>query len=241
MMKNIVIMGSTSGIGMEVAEQFYRLGHRVAIAGRRIERLQEISARLGNCPYACVDVTKPDATKHLQDLLHRLGGMDIYLHVSGIGKQNRVLETDIEISTIETNVLGFTSMIDFAFHYFEAKGGGHIAAVTSIAGTKGMGAAPSYSATKRYCNCYIEALFQLSHMRGLGITFTDIRPGFVDTDMLSKDFHYPMMMPPATVARHIVKGILNKRRVLTIDWRFCILVFIWRLIPSCLWIRMKVG
>jgi short-subunit dehydrogenase len=103
-----------------------------------------------------------------------------------------------------------------------------------------MGAAPSYSATKRYCNTYLEALSQLAHIRGLDITFTDIRPGFVDTELLSKDFHYPMMMKPQPVARSIVRGILSGKRIVTIDWRFRILVFFWRLIPSWLWVRLKI-
>ena len=241
MKKRIIIMGATSGIGLEVARLFHRQGHAVAIAGRRLENLKHISSELGNCPYAQIDVTDTQATLHLQELIENLGGMDIYLHVSGIGKQNRHLDTAIELSTVETNVMGFTRLINHAWHYFAQKGHGHIAAVTSIAGTKGMGAAPSYSATKRYCNTYLEALSQLAHMKGLNITFTDIRPGFVDTDLLSKDFHYPMMMKPQPVAHSIVRGVLSGRRIVTIDWRFRILVFFWRLIPSSLWERIKIG
>ena len=110
-----------------------------------------------------------------------------------------------------------------------------------VMGWSRHGSSPSYSATKRYCNTYLEALSQLVHIRGLDITFTDIRPGFVDTDLLSKDFHYPMMMKPQPVAHSIVRGILSGKRIVTIDWRFRILVFFWRLIPSCLWERMKIG
>lgn len=241
MKKNIIIMGATSGIGLEVARLFHRQGHSVAIAGRRMENLKRISTELGNCPYAQIDVTDTQAPQHLQELIENLGGMDIYLHVSGIGKQNRQLDTAIELSTVETNAMGFTRLICYVWHYFAQKGHGHIAAVTSIAGTKGMGAAPSYSATKRYCNTYLEALSQLAHIRGLDITFTDIRPGFVDTELLSKDFHYPMMMKPQAVAHSIVRGILSGKRIVTIDWRFRILVFFWRLIPSWLWVRLNIG
>lgn len=241
MKKRVIIMGATSGIGLEVARLFHRQGHNVAIAGRRLENLQDISAQLGNCPFAKIDITRTNSPERLQELIERLGGMDIYLHVSGMGKQNRQMDTAIELSTVETNALGFTRMINHAFHYFTNKGGGHIAAVSSIAGTKGMGVAPSYSATKRYCNTYMEALSQLSHMRDLNIAFTDIRPGFVDTELLSKDYHYPMMMKAQPVAHDIVEGILSRKRIVTIDWRFRMLVFLWRLIPSCLWVRLRIG
>jgi short-subunit dehydrogenase len=241
MKKKIIIMGATSGIGLEVARLFHQQGHIIAIAGRRMDNLQRISTELANCPYAQIDVTDTQAPTRLQELIEDLGGMDIYLHVSGIGKQNRQLDTDVELATVETNALGFTRLVNHAWHYFRTQGSGHIAAVSSIAGTKGLGAAPSYSATKRYCNTYLEALAQLASMQGLNIHFTDIRPGFVNTELLSDSFHYPMMMQPVPVAHQIVKGILSRKRTVTIDWRFRLLVFFWRLIPSCLWVRLKVG
>lgn len=241
MKKKIIIMGATSGIGLEVARLFHQQGHIIAIAGRRMDNLQRISTELANCPYAQIDVTDTQAPTRLQELIEDLGGMDIYLHVSGIGKQNRQLDTDVELATVETNALGFTRLVNHAWHYFRTQGCGHIVAVSSIAGTKGLGAAPSYSATKRYCNTYLEALAQLASMQGLNIYFTDIRPGFVNTELLSDSFHYPMMMQPVPVAHQIVKGILSRKRTVTIDWRFRLLVFFWRLIPSCLWVRLKVG
>lgn len=241
MKKKIIIMGATSGIGLEVARLFHQQGHIIAIAGRRMDNLQRISTELANCPYAQIDVTDTQAPTRLQELIEDLGGMDIYLHVSGIGKQNRQLNTDVELATVETNALGFTRLVNHAWHYFRTQDSGHIAAVSSIAGTKGLGAAPSYSATKRYCNTYLEALAQLANMQGLNIYFTDIRPGFVNTELLSDSFHYPMMMQPVPVAHQIVKGILSRKRTVTIDWRFRLLVFFWRLIPSCLWVRLKIG
>lgn len=241
MKKKIIIMGATSGIGLEVARLFHQQGHIIAIAGRRMDNLQRISTELANCPYAQIDVTDTQAPTRLQELIEDLGGMDIYLHVSGIGKQNRQLDTDVELATVETNALGFTRLVNHAWHYFRTQGSGHIAAVSSIAGTKGLGAAPSYSATKRYCNTYLEALAQLANMQGLNIHFTDIRPGFVNTELLSSSFYYPMMMQPVPVAHQIVKGILSRKRTVTIDWRFRLLVFFWRLIPSCLWVRLKIG
>ena len=241
MKKKIIIMGATSGIGLEVARLFHQQGHIIAIAGRRMANLQRISTELANCPYAQIDVTDTQAPTRLQELIEDLGGMDIYLHVSGIGKQNRQLDTDVELATVETNALGFTRLVNHAWHYFRTQDSGHIVAVSSIAGTKGLGAAPSYSATKRYCNTYLEALAQLANMQGLNIHFTDIRPGFVNTELLSDSFHYPMMMQPVPVAHQIVKGILSRKRTVTIDWRFRLLVFFWRLIPSCLWVRLKIG
>ena len=80
--------------------------------------------------------------------------MDVFLLSSGIGKQNLSLYPDIELQTAATNVSGFIRMVNAAYHYFEQQGKGHIAVISSIAGTKGLGSAPAYSATKRFQNTY---------------------------------------------------------------------------------------
>lgn len=115
----------------------------------------------------------------------------------------------------------------------------HIAVISSIAGTKGLGAAPAYSATKRFQNHYMECLSQLIHIRKLNIHLTDIRPGFVATDLL-KDDKYPMQLTTLSVAKDIVKAIEKKRSIVTIDWKYKILVFFWKLIPRWLWIRLPI-
>ena len=130
-------------------------------------------------------------------------------------------------------------MIGTAYRYLAERGEGHIAAITSIAGTKGLGPAPSYSATKALQATYLEALEQQAHQRGLNIRFTDIRPGFVDTALLNGDFRYPMLMRPEKVARDIVRSIYRRRHVRIIDARYRILTFFWRLIPRCLWRRIS--
>ena len=67
------------------------------------------------------------------------------------------------------------------------------------------------------------------------MTFTDVRPGFVDTDLLADGKSYPFKMNVSDVASSIVKGIETKKRVLVIDWKYKLLVFFWRLVPQCLW------
>ena len=111
--------------------------------------------------------------------------------------------------------------------------------ISSIAGTKGLGAAPSYSATKRYQWIYAEALAQQAHIGKKRIKFTDIRPGFVATDFLGST-NYPMMMERKYVARKIVKALLKGKRRVIIDWKYRVLVLFWRLVPSCIWERLKI-
>jgi short-subunit dehydrogenase len=233
--KRAIVIGASSGIGLEVAKLLIEQGWTVGVAARRVELLQGIGA----AAVERIDVTANEATEGLQQLVGKIGGMDLFFYASGIGKQNRELKEDIELATMQTNGVGFTRMIGEAYRYFANHGGGHIAAITSIAGTKGLGPAPSYSATKAMQNVYLQALEQQALSRGLNIHFTDIRPGFVDTALLSGDFHYPMMLQPEDVAKEIIYAVNDEKHIRVIDWKYRVLTAFWRRIPRWLWRRFR--
>ena len=260
MTRKAIVMGATSGISMEVAKELARKGWLVGIAGRREERLKEVTLSSENilC-YKQIDVNDEDAAEHLLELIEELGGIDLYFHSSGIGWQNTQLDEEKELATVQTNGLGFTRMVDTAYNWFARKVTDpeaiadeydrrqpdkhhpyRIACITSIAGTKGLGAAPAYSATKRFQNHYLECLTQQARMRHLPIRITDIRPGFVKTDLIA-GASYPLQLDPKDVASSIVRAIEKGKAVKVIDWRYAILVALWRLIPRWLWTRLHIG
>ena len=239
--KKVIIIGATSGLGREVALIYIAQGWKVGIAGRREAELETLRAAYPEQVSAqALDVTKEDAPEKLQALIEQVGGMDVFLLSSGIGKQNYTLETGLELATAATNVEGFIRMTNAAYHYFEKQGHGHLAVISSIAGTKGLGAAAAYSATKGFQNIYMDALDQLARMQKLNIRFTDIRPGFVATPLLTSSKKYPMLMDAPIVALDIVSAIEKKKRVAIIDWKFRLLVGFWRLIPKWIWLRLPV-
>lgn len=239
-----IIVGATSGIGLAVAKQLTARGWEIGISGRRQQLLQEIQrTNLNIIATQELDVTRPDAGDRLQTLIGKMGDIDLYFHSSGIGYQNPSLDIDKEIRTVETNALGFTRMINVAFHYFQQhpEKRGHIAVISSIAGTKGLGAAPAYSASKRFVNHYMECLTQLIHLKHIThITLTDIRPGFVRTPLLSDGGNYPLQLDVDKVAQEIVSGLEKRKQIITIDWKYRIIVFFWRLIPRWLWVRLPI-
>ena len=239
-MKRVIIVGATSGIGLEIAKNYLKEGWLVGVAGRREELLAEFQISEPDRIFVeKIDINDEESPSALNRLIDKLDGMDLFILTSGIGSQNYALASGIELQTADTNVKGFMRMATTAFNYFCTKGGGHIAAISSIAGTKGIGVAPAYSATKRFQSTYIEALAQLARLKRIHIRFTDIRPGFVATALLKEDT-YPMLMRADNVARKIVRAIRRRKRVVTIDYRYRAIVFLWRLVPRFLWERLPV-
>lgn len=240
-MKKVFIMGATSGIGLHLALIYIAKGYIVGVAGRRESALKALKQVSPNTVfYKCIDITKEDAVSQAQSLVDSMGGMDIYFHSSGIGYQNVNLLEQLELDTVSVNCFGFTKMIDWATLYFERQNYGQLVAISSIAGTKGLGPAPSYSASKSYQQKYLQAISQRQKILGNEVYVTDIRPGFVDTDLL-KDAKYPMIMDVESVAFQIFESVEKKKRVKTIDFRYRLLVMLWRFIPDAIYERLPLN
>lgn len=240
-------MGATSGIGRRVAEDFARMGWTVGAAGRNVDALKELSEEFPeNIVGEPIDVTRKDCVKKFFELIGRMGGMDVLLFNSGVGYENETLDLGKEIVTVETDVVGFTRIISAAYRYFRdiermtGDGGGRIAAVTSVASTRGIAQMASYSASKRFQRTYLEALEQLSRRQGTGIEFTEIRPGWTDTPLLNPERVYPLTMSVEYVAPLIEAAILKGKRVATIDWRWKAICAVWQMIPRSWWVNMDV-
>ncbi len=241
-MKRVVIMGASSGIGLQVAEELASRGVPVGLAARKTDTLAALQKKYpGIVHYMSIDVTKEDAVEKLHTLIRNLGGMDIYFHVAGIGYENLSLLPQREVEIIETNCCGFARMICTAYRYFRDHNiKGQIAAITSVAGTNGIGRLSAYSASKKMGQTYLTALEQLANAEDADIAFTDIRPGWVDTPLLKPGQEYPMEMTLEYAVPRIIKAIVRKERVAVIDWRWNILVGLWRLLPNCLWTKMDI-
>lgn len=241
-MKNkIIIMGATSGIGRALAETFASRGVRIGIAGRSANILKELEQKYPGCIVGeIIDITRPEAKTGLTRLIDKLGGLDLYIHVAGIGAANPALNPEEEVKVVNTDASAFARMVSCAYNYFRSTGrSGQIAAVTSVSATRGIGDMAAYSASKAFAAAYMEALAQLAHKQHTCVVFTDIQPGWVRTPLLRPDKIYPMEMSLSHVVPLILKAIAEKRRVAVIDWRWRMLKKLWRRIPGRIWLRMS--
>ena len=84
-----LIVGATSGIGKETALQLLQKGWILGLASRREENLKELQQLAPERIHIrAIDICQEDATDRLLKLIEEMGGIDLYLHCSGIGHQN---------------------------------------------------------------------------------------------------------------------------------------------------------
>lgn len=119
-MKKAIVVGATSGIGRKLAEILADNGYMVGITGRRGELLNEISTQKPHVFRTMVMDVNDTTTSisKLKALVDELGGLDLLVLSSGIGERNNRLDYEIEQAIVQTNVVGYTCIIDWAFNLF---------------------------------------------------------------------------------------------------------------------------
>jgi len=238
-MKKAIIIGATSGIGKGLAIILAENGYLVGITGRRNELLEDLKKkRTGSFISSSFDITDTKtAIEKLDELTRQLNGLDLLIISSGTGDINEELNFEIEKRTIDINVSGFTNIADWGFNYFQEQRSGHLVAISSLAGLRGSRHAPSYNATKSYQINYLEGLRQKSTSLRLPIFVTDIRPGFVDTNMAKGEGLF-WVSTVEKAAKQIFTAIKKRKNVayITKRWRFIAIII--KHMPGCIYNRM---
>ena len=231
-MKKAIIIGATSGIGKSLAELLLREGYEVGVAGRREELFQSIKTKeTGRIVFQKMDVQDlPTLEPICNELERQMGGLSLLIISAGIGEENENLSFDIENDIIKTNIQGFTCLADWAIRHFKKQGYGHLVNISSIAGIRGNGIAPSYNATKAYQINYLEGLRINVKGYGSSITITDVRPGFVDTAMAKGEGLF-WVASVQKAAEQIFEAIRQKKQVVYITKRWRMIALFLKVIP----------
>ena len=233
-----IIIGATSGIGRELAQQMSSEGYVVGITGRRSNLLDSLSESLpGESFKATMDLENVTAAVDaFKQLLSTMGTVDIVVINSGTGSNNPEFPLDDELETVAVNVVCFTAMANVAYHYFAAQNKGHIVGISSIAAVRG-GPAASYNASKAYVSSYLEGLSCRAHSQGKNMSITDVRPGFVDTAMAKGEGIFWCATVPKA-AQQIFTAIKEKRSVVYVTkrWRLIAILLSW--LPASLYRRV---
>lgn len=183
----LLITGASSGIGAATARAAAQ-SHRLVLAARRLEELEELAAELGGPERAIAvrcDVTEWDQVQALAAAaLEAFGRIDVVFANAGFGATRGFLEESPEHwrSMVLTNVYGVALTIRATLPHLLERGDGHYLVTSSVAGRTALPGS-LYSATKFAATAIGESLrSELRQMHdNSGVKVTLIEPGMTDT------------------------------------------------------------
>jgi short-subunit dehydrogenase len=237
---NILITGATSGIGKELAIQLSAKGHKVGLMGRRGERLQEIKEEIGELSFIrTLDVTDHEKAEQVyQELVDEMGGMDMMILNAGIGRIKMLPAWESDKKLIEVNALAFAHGCHFAFEYFMGQKKGHIVGMSSMASLLAHHRATSYTASKHFISNYMTGYRQKAKRVDADITITEIRPGYVWTEMTERARGMFWVAPVDKAVQQMVRGIEKKRNYIYVTKRWRLLAWFAKAVPEWVWDRI---
>ena len=161
----VAITGASAGIGRATAERCAAEGAAVVLSARRADRLQEIvraiEARGGRALAVAGDVTREaDMDTLVARAVETFGALDVMICNAGIGYHGPLDETPPAAMRriVDVNLMGTLYAAASAMRVFRRQGRGHIIAISSIVGRRGVGGSGIYAATKAAQLAFIESL-----------------------------------------------------------------------------------
>ncbi|MCE1199794.1 MAG: SDR family NAD(P)-dependent oxidoreductase [Marinilabiliales bacterium] len=237
-MTKAVVIGASSGIGRELVLCCCRKGFMVHALGRRIEKLNSLKTEFPELiEVHTMDVTDEDSVRFLNRLFDA-HPIDLVFHCAGVGALNPQLDFAMERETLDTNVTGFTKVVDLVFYRMVQQGSGHLVVITSVGGHRGNLQAPAYNASKAFQINYMEALSIRAAGISKAICVTDIRAGLTDTAMAKGEGLF-WVASVAKVAKQIMNAVKRKKRVAYVTHRWGLIALLMRLLPFPMYRRLQ--
>lgn len=223
--KVAVVTGATGGIGVAIARSLAHAGARLVLSARNAGALEALAAALrhGGTDVVTVvaEVTDPASMERLvAEATSAMGDIDIIVWNAGIYIRGAVKDLALEDirRSMETNYFGAVHLIRAALPRMLARGAGHIVAVSSVDGKKGLMPDAAYAASKYALTGFMDVLRQ--ELRGTGVFASTIFPERVDTPMI-EHLELPLMsrrLPPSAVAQAVLKAIRQRRREIVVSF-----------------------
>jgi short-subunit dehydrogenase len=240
--KVAVVTGAASGMGRALCRELACEGVHLGLLDRNADGLASLEEELRKqgapCRRATADVADRQAVRSaIHALVSELGPVDVLVACAGITGATFVDNLAVEQTEaiLRVNMLGVVYCVEAVLPDMLARQSGHIVALSSLAGCRGMPFSAAYSASKAALMTYLESL--RPSLRRRGIAVTTVLPGFVRTPLMTNaPVRPPMaMMEPEVAARHILRAIRTRSRVYAFPWSTSLLLSVLRWLPPWLY------
>ena len=210
MIKNVIITGTSRGIGFELAKGFAEAGHKVLALSRNDRPVKELN--LSNITSLAFDLSRVSDYEQIVNFLKTAWEhVDIVIHNAGllINKPFTELTTEDFEKVYKTNVFGVAILTKEVLPFMNS--GGHVLAISSMGGVQGSAKFPgltAYSSSKGAVITLMEVLAE--EFKDSGIDFNVLALGAVQTEMLEEAFPgYQAPISAKEMARYIIDFALN--------------------------------
>jgi short-subunit dehydrogenase len=242
-----VVTGASSGIGAELARQLAAEGVHVGLTARRAEALESLAAQIrgagGTVAVAPADAMDPGATKGaIAKLAAELGPIDLLVANAGLGVSTPASGFSAEAveQMMRVNLIAPAYAVEAVLPQMIERGRGHLVAISSLAGYRGLPGTSGYSASKAGLSALFEGL--RVDLRRKGIAVTVVHPGYVRTPMTEgADHPQPFMMEVEPAARIILRGIAARRRYVDFPRPVAAFMGLARVMPAPVYDRLVGG
>lgn len=241
----VLVTGATSGLGREMALQLARRGFRVAVTGRREELLQETARAVEAAGGEALALNGgvddlPTVRRHYASIKERWGGLDWAILNAGVHGSNHARKFDAANCRriFDTNVGGTANWLEAVIPDMVAARRGTIAALSSLAGWRGLPGSAAYSASKAALMTLLESV--RADLAGTGVKVVTVCPGFVKSEMTGRSRMrlMPFMLETEDGVRRILTGIERGRSLVVFPWQLALIMRLVRALPGWAYDRL---
>lgn len=238
----VLLTGAAQGLGRQLALELAARDTRLILLDSDEEALFSVRETLrtlgANVHTHVVDVTDRVGLARMKDELPD-GFTDVDVLLSNAGIAGMAFPDQLNgaqaARIVEVNYVGLVNLTELFLPGMLARRQGHVAAVASVAGLRGLPLGGYYAASKAAQTLFLDCL--RTDLVGSGIAVSLILPGLIDTGMnseIQRVFRLPRMMPASVAARKILAAIARKRRRYVFPFSAALLARLDRLLPDFL-------
>lgn len=240
-----LVFGATSAIAQQAIRLLAARGAKLVLVGRNAARLEAVAAdaRVRGARAVATEVADlDDRGRHgplLDEAFRILGRVDLVLVAQGVLAGSDACEASPETAerVLVSGLVGPALLLQEAGLRLAAQGSGALVALSSVAGDRGRQSNYAYGAAKAGLTAFLSGLRNRLHRRGVRVV--TVKPGFVDTPMTAGVEKNALFVPPAVVARSILRAVDRRRDVVYVPgfWRWIMLAV--RSVPEPLFKRLS--